>query len=94
MIIHSDPPQWNRFVRFTDDDGEQTYYATYTAYDGVDVAPQLLQTNDFRTFAQQGAAGIDDVGHVAVAFVGGGQQQRVGQGRQDPFGVVEVRTRW
>ncbi|WP_394619987.1 glycoside hydrolase family 130 protein [Lentzea sp. JNUCC 0626] len=39
-----------RFVRFTDDDGEQTYYATYTAYDGVDVAPQLLQTNDFRTF--------------------------------------------
>ncbi|TWP47548.1 glycosidase [Lentzea tibetensis] len=39
-----------RFVRFTDDDGDQTYYATYTAYDGVDVAPQLLQTNDFRTF--------------------------------------------
>lgn len=39
-----------RFVRFTDDDGDQTYYATYTAYDGVDVAPQLLQTKDFRTF--------------------------------------------
>ncbi|MEU4769429.1 glycoside hydrolase family 130 protein [Actinosynnema sp. NPDC023794] len=39
-----------RFVRFTDDDGGQTYYATYTAYDGTDVAPQLLQTDDFRTF--------------------------------------------
>lgn len=39
-----------RFVHFTDDDGEQTYYATYTAYDGTDVAPQLLQTKDFRTF--------------------------------------------
>lgn len=39
-----------RFVRFTDDDGDQTYYATYTAYDGVDVAPQLLETKDFRTF--------------------------------------------
>ncbi|USX54051.1 glycoside hydrolase family 130 protein [Lentzea sp. HUAS12] len=39
-----------RFVRFSDDDGSQTYYATYTAYDGVDVAPQLLQTDDFRTF--------------------------------------------
>ncbi|MDX3659709.1 glycoside hydrolase family 130 protein [Streptomyces sp. ID05-26A] len=39
-----------RFVRFTDDDGAQTYYATYTAYDGIDVAPQLLQTDDFRTF--------------------------------------------
>ncbi|GAA1302287.1 glycoside hydrolase family 130 protein [Saccharothrix xinjiangensis] len=39
-----------RFVRFTDEDGGQTYYATYTAFDGVDVAPQLLQTDDFRTF--------------------------------------------
>lgn len=39
-----------RFVRFTDDDGGRTYYATYTAYDGTDVAPQLLQTDDFRTF--------------------------------------------
>ncbi|MEJ2854230.1 MULTISPECIES: glycoside hydrolase family 130 protein [unclassified Saccharothrix] len=39
-----------RFVRFTDDDGERTHYATYTAYDGVDVAPQLLETKDFRTF--------------------------------------------
>ncbi|GAA3872855.1 glycoside hydrolase family 130 protein [Saccharothrix violaceirubra] len=39
-----------RFVRFTDDDGDRTYYATYTAFDGVDVAPQLLRTDDFRTF--------------------------------------------
>ncbi len=38
-----------RFVRFTDN-GRQTYYATYTAYDGADVAPQLVQTDDFRTF--------------------------------------------
>lgn len=39
-----------RFVRFTDDDGGVTYYATYTAFDGVHVAPQLLQTDDFRHF--------------------------------------------
>jgi predicted GH43/DUF377 family glycosyl hydrolase len=26
-----------RFVRFTDDDGSVTYYATYTAYDGFRV---------------------------------------------------------
>ncbi|WP_367127689.1 glycoside hydrolase family 130 protein [Saccharothrix sp. HUAS TT1] len=39
-----------RFVRFTDDGGGQTYYATYTAFDGAGVAPQLLQTDDFRTF--------------------------------------------
>ena len=39
-----------RFVRFTDDDGTVTYYATYTAFDGVHVAPQLLETHDFRRF--------------------------------------------
>jgi predicted GH43/DUF377 family glycosyl hydrolase len=38
-----------RFVRFTDG-GDVTYYATYTAFDGSQVAPQLLQTTDFKTF--------------------------------------------
>jgi predicted GH43/DUF377 family glycosyl hydrolase len=38
-----------RFVRFTDGDGP-VYYATYTAFDGSQVAPQLLETSDFRTF--------------------------------------------
>lgn len=38
-----------RFVRFTD--GEHTvFYATYTAFDGTQVAPHLLETSDFRTF--------------------------------------------
>ena len=39
-----------RFVRFVDDDGSVTYYATYTAYNGFEILPQLLQTNDFLTF--------------------------------------------
>ena len=39
-----------RFVRFVDDDGTATYYATYTAYDGAHVGSQLLATGDFRTF--------------------------------------------
>ncbi len=39
-----------RFVRFVDEGGTATYYATYTAFDGVHVAPQLLETSDFRTF--------------------------------------------
>lgn len=38
-----------RFVRFTDD-GRVTYHATYTAYDGSNVAPRLLTTEDFVTF--------------------------------------------
>jgi len=40
-----------RFVRFVDDDGAVTYYATYAAFDGTVVAQQLLATNDFLTFA-------------------------------------------
>jgi predicted GH43/DUF377 family glycosyl hydrolase len=39
-----------RFVRFTGDGGSVTYYATYTAFDGAHVAPQLLETSDFREF--------------------------------------------
>jgi predicted GH43/DUF377 family glycosyl hydrolase len=39
-----------RFVEFIDDDGQRTYYATYTAYDGKVVFPQLLETKDFLNF--------------------------------------------
>jgi len=39
-----------RFVRFLNDDGSFTYYATYTAYDGKITLPQLLETPDFVYF--------------------------------------------
>ncbi len=39
-----------RFVRFTDDDGTATYYATYTAYNGRVILPQLIETQDFLHF--------------------------------------------
>ena len=39
-----------RFVRFTDDDGQVSYYATYTAYNGFRSLPQLIQTTDFVHF--------------------------------------------
>jgi len=39
-----------RFVKFTEDDGEVTYYATYTAYDGMTILPKLLETKDFYNF--------------------------------------------
>jgi predicted GH43/DUF377 family glycosyl hydrolase len=40
-----------RFVRFTEDDGAVRYYATYTAFDGWDIIPQFIETQDFGTFA-------------------------------------------
>lgn len=39
-----------RFVRFTEDDGQVIYYATYTAFDGQVTLPQLLETRDFLRF--------------------------------------------
>jgi predicted GH43/DUF377 family glycosyl hydrolase len=39
-----------RFVQFFDDNGEVTYYATYTAYNGFTILPQLIETKDFITF--------------------------------------------
>jgi len=39
-----------RFVQFIDDNGEVTYYATYTAYNNVCILPQLLKTKDFIDF--------------------------------------------
>jgi predicted GH43/DUF377 family glycosyl hydrolase len=39
-----------RFVRFIEDDGAVRYYATYTAYDGHQILPQLIETEDFVDF--------------------------------------------
>ena len=39
-----------RFVMFTEDDGTKTYYATYTAYDGITIIPKLITTADFYHF--------------------------------------------
>jgi predicted GH43/DUF377 family glycosyl hydrolase len=39
-----------RFVRFVDDDGSVTFYASYTAYSGSHISQQLLETEDFRLF--------------------------------------------
>ena len=39
-----------RFVLFRGEDGMQTYYATYTAYDGKEIQPQFLETSDFLHF--------------------------------------------
>ncbi len=39
-----------RFVQFFDDNQEFTYYATYTAYNGFTILPQLIETKDFIKF--------------------------------------------
>lgn len=39
-----------RFVRFYEENGEFTYYATYTAYNGFEILPMMLNTTDFQSF--------------------------------------------
>ena len=48
-----------RFVRFEHEDRSVSYFATYTAYDGVDVAQQLLETTDFRVFTSSPVVGLE-----------------------------------
>ena len=55
VLFPSTPSQSNgiedaRFVRFQNDEGGCSYYATYTAYDGKIILPQLLETPDFVNF--------------------------------------------
>jgi predicted GH43/DUF377 family glycosyl hydrolase len=55
IIFPFSPSQSNgiedaRFVRFSDGDTPPMYFATYTAYDGRTVLPQLLETTDFIHF--------------------------------------------
>lgn len=55
VIFPSTPNEINgiedaRFCEFKNDDGSTTYFATYTAYDGEVVFPQLLETKDFYHF--------------------------------------------
>jgi len=46
-----------RFVRFTDAEGAVEYRATYTAYDGRNIAPRLIITPDLRDFTVHRLAG-------------------------------------
>jgi hypothetical protein len=55
IIFPSTPSQRNgiedaRFVRFRNDDGTHVYFATFNAYDGRGIMPELLETCDFLRF--------------------------------------------
>lgn len=55
ILFPATPSQRNgiedaRFVRFQNEDGSHCYYATFTAYDGRLVVPELVETADFLHF--------------------------------------------
>ncbi|WP_328351273.1 glycoside hydrolase family 130 protein [Mycobacterium sp. NBC_00419] len=57
MSVESVGMEDARFVRFVDEDGSVTYYATYTAYNGSSIAQQLLETHDFHSFTSRPIVG-------------------------------------
>ena len=57
-----------RFVRFVDEDGSVRYIATYTAFDGSLVFPQLLETGDFATFRASTLNGPEVAGKGMALF--------------------------
>jgi predicted GH43/DUF377 family glycosyl hydrolase len=57
-----------RFVRFVDDDGTATFYATYTAFDGITKSQHMLQTDDFITFDVSPTAGAAAQGKGLALF--------------------------
>jgi predicted GH43/DUF377 family glycosyl hydrolase len=57
-----------RFVRFVADDGEITYFGTYTAFDGRRTAQHLLETQDFLTFGVSPMAGAAATGKGLALF--------------------------
>ena len=55
VIFPMSPSQVNgiedaRFIKFENDDGSFKYYATFTAFDGRNIVPELLETKDFLHF--------------------------------------------
>ena len=57
MSVESKGMEDARFVRFVEDDGTVTYYASYTAYNGTDIGQQLLETKDFVRFTSSPMVG-------------------------------------
>ncbi|MCK5072345.1 MAG: glycoside hydrolase family 130 protein [Bacteriovoracaceae bacterium] len=46
-----------RFVKFTDDNGEEEYLASYTGYDGHHIKSKIIQTKDFISFTSKALKG-------------------------------------
>ena len=67
------PPEYHgledaRFVRFTQESGDTSYLATYTAFDRNNISVQLLQTTDFQSFTSSPVAGSAAVGKGLAIF--------------------------
>jgi len=72
-----------RLVRFVEDDGNATYYGTYTAFSGTGIRSELLTTDDFREFRMCPLRGSASTGKGMALFPRRVDGQYVMLGRQD-----------
>lgn len=72
-----------RLVRFTDDDGDVTYFGTYTAFSGSAIRQEILRTTDFSIFELNALRGDAAAGKGMALFprLVGGRYAMLG--RQD-----------
>jgi predicted GH43/DUF377 family glycosyl hydrolase len=87
-----------RFVRFVDDDGRVTYRATYTAYDGRNIAMRCLSSADLRHFqvsAMRGP-GARNKGVALFPRTVGGRHLALcrADGETTGLTVLDDRARW
>ena len=81
-----------RFVRFVDDDGGIRYYGTYTAFDGFQILPQLLETGDFADFRVSTLSGEAAQNKGIALFPRKLDGEYVALGRQDNVNNFVMRS--
>ena len=57
-----------RFVQFYSENNDATYFATYTAYNGREIIPKLIETNDFLNFKINELKGKESVNKWMALF--------------------------
>lgn len=57
-----------RLVQFTEDNGESTYYGTYTAYSGSAISSEMLITKNFKRFDMRSMTGSATVNKGMALF--------------------------
>ena len=88
-----------RFVRFVDDDGTPPiYYATYTAYDGREIAARTLSSPDLRHFqiAPMRGPGVRNKGIALFPRTVGGRHLALCRTDGETIGLTTLddRARW
>ncbi|AGZ41675.1 glycoside hydrolase family 130 protein [Actinoplanes friuliensis] len=87
-----------RFVRFVGDDGVADYWATYTAYDGREIAARTISSPDLRQFhiEPMRGPGVRNKGVALFPRTVGGRRLALSRADGETIGLTELddQARW